>query len=52
MSRLSVLKEFWRFVRARKRYWLIPVIVILVGLGVLLVLAETTGLAPFIYTLF
>jgi len=52
MSRLSVLKEFWRFVRARKRYWLIPVIVILVGLGVLLVLAETTVLAPFIYTLF
>jgi hypothetical protein len=52
MSRLGILKEFWAFVKARKRYWLVPIIVVLVVLGVLLVLAETTGLAPFIYTLF
>jgi len=52
MSRFSIFKEFWGYVRARKRYWLIPVIVILVLLGILLVLAETSALAPFIYTIF
>jgi hypothetical protein len=52
MSRFSILKEFWAFIRARKRYWLIPVIVVLVFMGILLVLAETSALAPFIYTLF
>jgi hypothetical protein len=43
MSRFAIFKEFWGFVRARKRYWL---------LGILLVLAETSALAPFIYTIF
>ncbi len=52
MSRLGIFKELWAFVRLRKRYWLVPVIVILVLLGVLLVLAENSAIAPFIYSLF
>jgi hypothetical protein len=52
MSRFSIFKEFWAFVRERKRYWLVPVIVILVLMGVLLVVAEHSAIAPFIYSLF
>lgn len=52
MSRLGIFKELWAFVKLRKRYWLVPVIVILVLLGVLLVLAENSAIAPFIYSLF
>ncbi|MCX6565704.1 MAG: DUF5989 family protein [Candidatus Aminicenantes bacterium] len=52
MSRWGILKEFWGFLKARKRYWLIPIIVVLVFVGLLLVLSETSVLAPFIYTLF
>jgi len=52
MSRLSILKELWAFLRHNKKYWLVPIIVVLVLLGVLLVLAEKSAIAPFIYTLF
>ncbi len=52
MSKFGIIKEFFAFVKARKRYWLVPVIVILVLLGVLLVVAEHSAIAPFIYTLF
>ena len=46
------LKELWRFLRVRKKFWLMPVIVVVCGLGGLLVLAEGSAIAPFIYTLF
>jgi len=52
MSRLSIIKELWDFLKHNKKYWLIPIIVVLVLLGVLLVLAEKSAIAPFIYTLF
>jgi hypothetical protein len=52
MSRLGIFKELWAFIRLRKRYWLVTVIVVLVLLGVLLVLAENSAIAPFIYSLF
>ncbi len=52
MSRLSIFKEFWAFVRQRKRYWLVPIIVVLVALGVLLIVAQNSAIAPFIYSLF
>jgi competence protein ComGC len=52
MSRLSILKELWDFLKHNKKYWLVPIIVVLVLLGVLLVLAEKSAIAPFIYTLF
>jgi len=44
--------DLWRFLRTRKKFWLMPVIVIMCGLGSLLVLAEGSAIAPFIYTLF
>jgi hypothetical protein len=46
------LKEIWAFMKARKRYWLVPLIVVLVLFGLLLFLSETSVVAPFIYTLF
>ena len=52
MSRLETLKELWLFMRVRKRYWLAPIILILLLFGLLLVFTETSAVAPFIYTLF
>ena len=52
MSKLSILKEFWGFLRVRKKWWLAPIIIFLVLLGALLVLSEGSAVAPFIYTLF
>ena len=52
MSKLSILKELWNFLRVRKKFWIIPIVVFLLGLGILLVVAKGSALAPFIYTLF
>lgn len=52
MAKLSVLREMWEFIRLRKKYWLIPVIVVLLLVGILLFLTEGSAIAPFIYTLF
>lgn len=52
MAKLSVLREMWEFIRLRKKYWLIPIIVVLLLVGVLLFLTEGSAIAPFIYTLF
>jgi hypothetical protein len=49
---MSFLMEFWRFLRARKKFWLVPILVTLLILGGLLVLAQGSAIAPFIYTLF
>lgn len=49
---MSFLKEFFRFMAARRKYWLIPVLVMLVLIGGLLVLTQGSVVAPFIYTLF
>jgi hypothetical protein len=49
---MGFLREFVRFLAARKKYWLIPVLVMLVLVGGLLVIAHGSALAPFIYTLF
>jgi hypothetical protein len=49
---MSFLAEFWRFLRVRKKFWLLPLLVMMVLFGLLLILAESTALAPFIYTLF
>ncbi len=49
---MSFLKEFWSFVRARKKYWLLPVLVMMLVFGGLLVLTKGSAIAPFIYTLF
>lgn len=49
---MSLLKELWAFMRARKKYWLIPILVMMVILGTLIVMAQGSAVAPFIYTLF
>jgi drug/metabolite transporter superfamily protein YnfA len=49
---LLFLNEFWAFLRSRKKYWLLPILVMMLLFGVLLVLAQSTAVAPFIYTLF
>lgn len=52
MSKVQVVRELWEFMRENKKYWLAPIIITLVLVGVLLVLAKGSALAPFIYTLF
>lgn len=49
---MSFLIEFWAFMRARKKYWLLPIMMILVLFGALIVLTKGTAVAPFIYTVF
>ena len=49
---MSLPGELWRFMRARKKYWLVPILVVMVLLGGLLVFAQGSAIAPFIYTLF
>lgn len=49
---LDLLKDLWGFMRVRKKFWLGPIIAVMLLLGVLIVLAEGSAIAPFIYTLF
>ena len=49
---MSFLKELWAYMRTRRKYWLIPILVVMVILGGLIVLAQGSAVAPFIYTLF
>jgi hypothetical protein len=52
MNKLAILKEFWSFLRERKKWWLTPVVFFLLIMGLFLVLAKGSALAPFIYSLF
>ena len=52
MAKLSILKELWGFLKVRKKWWLLPIVVMLVLLGALLVFTQSSAVAPFIYTLF
>lgn len=52
MSKLRVLGEFWQFLRLRKKFWLAPIVLVLVLLGALIVSVSGSPLAPFIYALF
>ncbi len=49
---MSFFVELWAFMRARKKFWLVPIVVMMVVLGGLLVLAQGSAVAPFIYTIF
>jgi hypothetical protein len=49
---MSFIRELWRFMRVRKNYWLLPILVVMALLGSLIVLTQGTAVAPFIYTLF
>ena len=49
---ISFLSELWQFIRVRKKFWLLPILVMMVVLGGLIVLTKGSAVAPFIYTLF
>ena len=49
---MSFIQELWAFLRTRRKYWLWPIVIVMALLGVLIVLAEGSAVAPFIYTLF
>jgi hypothetical protein len=51
-GKFSILQEFWSFLRVRKKWWLAPIVILLLTLGLILVLTEGSALAPFIYSLF
>lgn len=52
MGTLKLLRELWAYMKERKRWWLLPIILFVLVLGSLVVLAEGSALAPFIYTIF
>ena len=52
MGKLSLASEVWLFLRQNKKLWLLPIIIVLLLLGVLLIFAQSSALAPFIYTIF
>ncbi len=52
MSKLSLMKELWDFLKVRKKWWLAPILFVLILLGAIAVVMEGHALAPFIYTLF
>lgn len=51
-AKTNLLKELWDFMKERKKWWLLPIVIILVLVGVLIVLGQSTAVSPFIYILF
>jgi len=49
---LEFVKEFWEFMNTRKKYWLLPIVIVLAIFGILIVLSQGSAVAPFIYTIF
>jgi len=49
---IDFIREFWLFLRVRRKYWLLPIVIMLAVFGGLVILAKGTAIAPFIYTLF
>lgn len=52
MAQSGVMRELWSFLRVRKKWWLLPIILVMLLVGALLVFAQGSVLAPFIYTIF
>lgn len=52
MTNQSLISEFWEFLKVRKRYWLLPIVIMLFLLGMLIIFTEGSAVAPFIYALF
>ena len=52
MAKQTLIGEFWEFLKMRKRYWLLPIVIMLSLLGMLIVFTEGSAVAPFIYALF
>tara|TARA_B100001123_G_C15148787_1_gene962648 strand:- start:841 stop:990 length:150 start_codon:yes stop_codon:yes gene_type:complete len=49
---MSFIKEFWNFLKVRKKYWMLPILIVLVLFGGLIVLSQGSAIAPFIYAIF
>lgn len=52
MAKQSIISEFWDFMKMRKRYWLLPIVIMLALMGTIIVFTESSAIAPFIYALF
>lgn len=52
MSKIAIFSELWQFLKIRKKWWLLPILIMIVLLGLILVFAQGSALAPFIYTVF
>ncbi len=52
MGRFTLLREFWDFFQSQKKFWIIPIVLLLLLVGLLLIFAQGSVVAPFIYTLF
>jgi len=52
MGKIAILKELWEFLRVRKKWWLAPILIMLILLGLLIFFTQSSSVAPFIYTLF
>ena len=52
MGKIGIAKELWQFLRVRKKFWLVPIVFVLLLMGVIIIFGESSALAPFIYTLF
>lgn len=52
MPKQSLIKEFWEFVKIRKRYWLLPIVIVMLLFSALIVFTESSTILPFIYALF
>ena len=52
MAKMSIIRELWDFLKNRKRFWLAPIIIVLFLLSLLIIFAQSSAVAPFIYTLF
>ena len=52
MAKSHVVRELWRFLKEERKYWLAPIVLVMVLFGLLLVFAQSSAVAPFIYTLF
>jgi hypothetical protein len=52
MAQSSLSREFWTFLKVRKKWWLLPIVIVMALVGALLVFAQGSALAPFIYTIF
>ncbi len=52
MGKIAIIREFWDFLKVRKKWWLTPIVLVLVLLGALIVFTQGSALSPFVYTLF
>ena len=52
MSKFAIIREFWDFLKVRKKWWLLPIVFFLLSMGLILVFAKGSALAPFIYSIF